>query len=249
MQLIASPRAVRMPLGAAVLGSVVGVVLLTGGLFLAWLAFATPLVSQLTPSTIRPTVPQMALGGLIWGLALVAPFAFLFAGAWRLSRVFRAVFTRPGERLLTRVAKELGDDYSAASDLLLPEGRLIHNVVIGPFGLAVINELPPNGFVRRTGQSWEIRGQDGRWTHMENPVERAARDAERFKRWFTGIERDFVLKVFAALVVDGATIERSPACAVVTSAELPAWLMSLPPTRIFTPDRRAEVVAEIAELL
>ena len=99
------------------------------------------------------------------------------------------------------------------------------------------------------GRSWEIRGQDGRWDHMENPVERVARDAERFKRWFAGIERDYVLKVFAALCDERPTIEPKPACAVVTGRADPAWLTSLPPSRHLNADRRDEIVERIAELL
>jgi hypothetical protein len=30
----------------------------------------------------------MAIGGVVWGLALVVPPACAFVGAWRLSRVF-----------------------------------------------------------------------------------------------------------------------------------------------------------------
>src|SRR4051794_20627550 len=198
--MISSPRRARLPIGAAFVGSLVGATLLCGGVFLGWLAFGTPLVGTLAPATIRPTMSQIAVGGAVWGIALIAPAAFALVGAWRLSRVIRAVTIRPAPRVLTQASAQLSDEYVAASDVRLPEGRVIRNLVLGPFGLAVITELPSARVVRRTGSSWETRGHDGRWVHMENPLERAARDAERVRRWFGSSDRDYVLKVFAALV-------------------------------------------------
>lgn len=249
MQVIASPRAIRMPLGAAIVGGVVGAFLLSGGLFLAWLAFATPMVGALTPTSIRPSIPDMAVGGLVWGLALVAPFAFALVGAWRLSRVVRALTAKPRPRLLSRVAAKLGDEYLAASDLRLPEGRIIHELVLGPFGAAVLNELPPARFLRHTGSSWEARDPHGRWLPYENPMERASRDAERVKRWFSGTERDYVLKVYAAVVTNDPRVTRTPSCAVVTTDEVAAWLASLPPSRAITEDRKAEISELLAQLI
>ncbi len=249
MQLVSASRSLRPPVGAALAGLLVGGVLLSGGLVLAWLAFLTPMISVLTPAALRPTVPQMAMGGLVWGVALVAPPAFAFAGAWRLSRVLRALTARPAERLLSRAATQLGDDYVAISDVTLPEGRVVHDLVLGPFGLAVFGDVPPARYVRRTGGSWEIRGHGGKWVHMENPLERVARDAERVRRWFAGTERDYVLKVFSALVTNDQTVSRTPNCAVVTMDEIPAWLSSLPPSRQMTPERREEILERIRPLL
>jgi membrane protein implicated in regulation of membrane protease activity len=249
VQTLASPRRARLPIGAAVIGSLVGLALLSGGLFLGWLAFATPLVSALAPASIRPSAPQMALGGLVWGIALVAPASFALVGAWRLSRVIRAITARPAVRVLTQASAQLGDEYVAASDIRLPEGRLIRNLVLGPFGLAVINELPPPRFLRRTGASWEMRGPDGRWVHLENPLERASRDAERVRSWFSASDRDYVLKVFAALVTSDASITRTATCTVVAPDQVPGWLASLPPSRALNPDRREDLVDQIRALL
>jgi hypothetical protein len=249
VQLIASPRVARVPIGAAIVGTLVGVALLSGGLFLGWLTFATPLVSRLTPDAIRPTISQMAVGGVVWGVALIGPPVLAIVGAWRLSRVVRALATRPATRVLTRASAELGDEYFAASDIRLPEGRAIRDLVVGPFGLAVLAELPPPRYVRRTGTSWETRAPNGRWIHMENPLERAARDAERVRRWFASTERDYVIKVFAALVTSDPQIARTPTCAVVSMEQVPAWLASLPASRALNPDRRGEVVEQIRGLL
>jgi len=249
VQVIASPRPIRMPLGAAVVGGVVGLFLLAGGIFLAWLAFATPMVGALTPEAIRPTPQQLAMGGVVWGLALVAPPAFAFVGAWRLSQVFRALTAKPKTRLLTRVASQLGDEYVAASDIQLPDGRPIHELVLGPFGIAVLSELPPSRYLRHTGSSWEARDRNGRWLPYENPMERTARDAERVKRWFAGAERDYILKTYAAVVTNDPRATRTPSCAVVTPDEVPAWLLSLPPSRAITPDRKADIADQLSRLI
>jgi membrane protein implicated in regulation of membrane protease activity len=249
VQVVASPRAVRLPIGAAVSGTLAGVALVAGGLFLAWLAFATPIVGALTPSALRPTLPQMALGGAVWAVALVAPPCFAIVGAWRLSRVVRALTVKPARPILAAAATDLGDEYAAASDVRLPDGRSIRNVVVGPFGLAVINELPPARYLRRTGAAWEARAPSGRWFHVENPLEKTARDGERVRRWFASVERDYILKVYTAVVSDDASLSRTPACAVVTRDQVSAWLASLPPARSITPDRYEEIVDQLTELL
>ena len=249
VQLLAAQRGIRVPVGAAVAGTLAGVALLGGGVFLLWLALATPVVGALAPHALRPTLPEMALGGVVWAVALVAPPCFAAVGAWRLAKVVRALTVRPTVPALVRASADLGDDFIAASQVRLPEGRMIGDLVVGPFGLAVITEMPPPRFVRRVGSGWEARSANGRWVHMENPLERAARDAERVRRWFAAADRDYVLKVFAALVTTDATLQRTPSCAVLAPDQVPGWLASLPPARSLTPDRRDELVDEIRTLL
>ncbi len=223
--------------------------LVLGGLFLAWLAFATPVLSRLTPATARPGLAQLALGGLIWGLTLVAPPSFAIVGLVRLGRVARAVSAKPAKRAVSRVGADLGDDYIAARDVRLPDGRLVRDLVLGPFGMAVISELPPPRATRHTGISWEIRGSDGRWQHLENPLERTVRDGERVRRWVSSTERDYLVKVYAAVVTTDPTLTRTPACAVLMTEQIPAWLASLPPSRALTTDRRAELVEAVQTLV
>ncbi|MEO5939579.1 MAG: hypothetical protein ABIZ72_01650 [Candidatus Limnocylindrales bacterium] len=249
MQVITSSRNARPPLGAVVVGLGVGSILLLGGLFLGWVAFATPVLSGLTPSAGRPGPAQLALGGAIWGFTLVAPPSFAIVGALRLGRVARAVTAKPRSRALTRSAKLIGDEYTAARDVRLPDGRIVRDLVLGPFGLAVITELPPPQATRHTGNSWEIRRPDGRWVHYENPLERATRDGERVRSWFASTERDYVVKVYAAVVTVDSTIARMPGCAVLTSEQIPAWLASLPSARALTPDRRAELIEQVRSIL
>jgi hypothetical protein len=249
VQLIRSPYAGRPPLGAVLVGLVVGGFLLIGGLFLAWVAFATPILTGLTGTAARPNPAQLALGAAIWGFTLVAPASFAIVGALRLGRVARAVTAKPTDRAMTRVANSIGNEYTAASDVRLPDGRVIRDLVLGPFGLAVIHELPHPRATRHSDLSWEVRQGDGRWVHFENPLERAARDAERVRRWAAATDRDYVVKVFSAVVTSDPTVVRTAACAVVTPPQIPAWLASLPAARALTADRQAELIEQIQAIV
>jgi hypothetical protein len=232
-------------LGAVLFGLAVGSFLLAGGLFLAWVAFATPVLTGLTREGPRPGLAQLAVGGAIWGVTLVAPPSFAIVGAMRIARVTRALTAKPALRAIGRAGASLGNEYAMASNVRLPDGRVVRDLVLGPFGIAVISELPPPKVSRHTGISWEIRRPDGRWTYFENPLERATRDGERVRRWISSDERDYVVKVFAAVVTPDPAVARTPGCAVVTAEQIPAWLASLPPSRSLTPDRLAELIDEI----
>jgi hypothetical protein len=245
VQVISSPHAARPPLGAVFVGLAVGSFLLVGGLFLGWVAFATPVLTALTPTSSRLGPAQVALGVAMWGVALVAPPSFAIVGALRIGQVARAVSAKPADRALARVAGSLGDEYTAAPSVRLPDGRVVHDLVLGPFGLAIVSELPPMRVTRHTTSSWEIRRSDGQWAHYENPLERTARDGERVRRWVSSSDRDYVVKVYSAVVTDDPTVGRTPACAVVTTDQIPGWLASLPPARPLTADRLAELVEEI----
>jgi hypothetical protein len=249
MQLLASHRTVRPPLAPVIIGGTVGIVLLTGGIFLAWIALATPVVGSLTPTAVRPGLVQLAAGGIVWGIALVAPPSFAIVGALRLGRVIRALTARPPRRAVAQLAGELGDDFVVAQDARLPDGRVIRNLVVGPFGLAVLEELPPARATRHQGTAWEIRRRDGRWVPYENPIERIGRDGERVRSWFGTQERDFVVKVYSAAVTTDSNLARTPACAVITPDQISAWLASLPPSRALTADRRLDVVDRVRTLI
>jgi hypothetical protein len=249
MQVLASHRSARPPLAPVIIGGTVGIVLLTGGVFLAWLALATPVVGTLAPAAIRPSLAQVAAGGAIWAVALVAPPSFAIVGTLRLARVLRAVTARPTPRAVAKLAGTLGDDYVVAQDARFPDGRVLRNLIVGPFGLAVLNELPPSAITRHNGSGWEIRRRDGRWIPYENPIERTGRDGERVRRWFDAQDRGFVVKVFSAAVTADPAVARTPACAVISPEQIPAWLASLPPSRSLTLDRRNDVIDMVRSLL
>lgn len=230
------------------MGTVVGGVLLAGGVVLGWLAFATPLIGVLTPSVVRPSFEQMAFGGIIWGVSLIAPPCFAIVGFIRLSQVAGVLLRKPPPGPVTRASKILTDEYLVAPSLDLPDGRRVRNVVVGPFGLAVIGEAPPKGATRRHGSTWEVRRADGRWMPLEQPVERTARDAERLRRWISAEERDFLVKVYSAFVTDDPTVPRSPLCAVIGPNEVAAWLLNLPAQRSLYEARREDLIERVRAL-
>jgi hypothetical protein len=248
MEMIYPAASTRLPRGPIVAGTLVGLVLLVGGLGLAWLAFATPLVRGLTPTAIRPAPEQMAVGAIIWGFSLVAPPSFAIVGLVRLSRVAAILFRRRNRGAIGKFAGSLGDDIAVAPIVRLPEGRVVRNVVAGSHGVAILAELPPTGATRRNGTTWEVHRADGRWVPFENPLERAAHDAERVRGWFAAGDRDFVVKVYAAVVTSDISLDRTPACAVITPEQIPSWLASLPPQRSLSSTRRAELVDQIRSI-
>ncbi len=246
MQVITPRAGSRGPgRGAIVVGTLVGATLLFGGFVVAWLAFGTPFITRFTPIG-RPETTQMVAGMLAWAVALIAPVAFIIAGLARIVAVFDSVAsTRPRATPVSRLADALGEDLAVATRLRLPDGRLIPELVVGPFGAAVIEELPPPGVTRHRAGVWEIRMSGGKWAPFENPLERAARDAERVRRWFADDDQDFLVKVFAAVVAPDTTLPRTPACAVITKEQIPAWLSSLPAQRSLTPNRRERLVEQL----
>jgi hypothetical protein len=247
MQMIHPTRSMRPSRAPLVSGTLVGLTLLAGGIGLAWLAIATPLVRGLTPTAIRPAPEQLAVGAIIWGASLVAPPSFAIVGLFRLSRVVSLVLRRRDRGAVGRVAGSLGD-VSVAPAVRLPEGRLVRNLVVGSYGLAIFSELPPAGATRRHGTAWEVHRADGRWMPLENPLDRAARDAERVRSWIAAEERDFVVRVYAAVVTSDSSISRTPGCAVISTDQIPAWLASLPPQRSLSALRRAELVDRIRSI-
>jgi hypothetical protein len=248
MQLIQSSHVARPARGPMLMGTVVGGVLLAGGIVLGWLAFATPLVRALTPTVVQPTWDQIAFGGLIWGISLVAPPCFAIVGFIRLSQVAGVLMRKPAIGPIVGAGKQLNDEYLAAPSVDLPDGRRVRNVVVGPFGLAVIGEAPPRSVTRRQGSTWEVRRADGRWVPLEQPVERTGRDAERLRRWISAEERDFVVKVYAAFVTDDPTVARTPLCAVIGPNEVAAWLINLPVQRSLYESRREDLVDRVRAL-
>jgi hypothetical protein len=214
----------------------------------AWLVFATPLLARLVSLDARgggsPIVGAVALA-----VALTAPACFTFLGITRLAgAVGHARAGRPAPTPVARMADRLPPGCAVIPAILLPDGRRIPDVVVGPHGVAFFERLPPAAAVRRTGERWEARFADGSWRPIENPFQRAARDGERLRRHLEAEERDFVVRIQAAVIGDGAGDEGSDGCAVVALGDVPAWLAALPVQRGLTPDRLAHVRALLEEL-
>ncbi len=243
--LVASrPTPATRSIRAIVLGSLVGLTLLGGGVALGYLTFETGFVDRFTSA--RPGALQMIVGAIAWTFALTAPALFVIVGLARLvETVDRAMGSRPRPRPLASLAGRLPEDHLVGTRVRLPDGRVVPEVVIGPFGIAVVEELPPPGAARQQGGRWEVRVTNGKWMPIENPLDRASRDAERIRGWLSHEDHDHVVKVYATVVAADPEVPRTPSCAVVATDQLSAWLASLPTQRSFSADRRAG----IAELI
>lgn len=244
MQVLAPARPGRTPgtLLLATLGLLFGAMLVICGVVLGYAALATPIVGILSVP-IRPTPAQTAVGILAWALVLIAPALFVIAGLTRMHG--SAGRLRRPRRPATPVAQyagHLSDELVTALRVRLPDGRLIPELVVGPFGVAVVSELPPARAVRRRDGHWEIRFEDGRWVPIENPLDRTVRDTEHVRRWLADDDRDFLVKVYTAAVTSDLDVERTSTCAVLRPEQVPAWLASLPPQRGLTPQRRERIV-------
>lgn len=217
------------------------VLLLLAGAMLAWLCLGTQLVNQFIP-TGRPSTVQVAMGVVAWGFTILVPAAFVLIGMARMAGVLEAIASLRPTAVAPRLARSLGPDHLAATDLLLPGGRRIHELVLGPFGIVVLGEVPPPSISRHVGTRWEVRDNRGQWIPIEAPVDRASRDAERVRGWLMTYDRDFLVRVYAAVVTDDARVTRTPTCAVVAPKDLAAWLEALPMQRGLTAERRGKVV-------
>ncbi len=96
----------------------------------------------------------------------------------------------------------------------------------------------------RPGHRGSRRTPDG-WAPTEHPLDRAERDAERVRFWLTHGDLDFIVRVHAALITADASMLRSPLCAVITEAQIPAWIAALPRQRTLTEGRRQQLVARV----
>ena len=90
----------------------------------------------------------------------------------------------------------------------------------------------PPGRVRRGKPGPATGGPD------RAPLDRAARDADRLRHGLGEADLDFIARVHAAIVIADAPVTRSPACAVITRDQVPAWIASLPRQRSLTERRR-----------
>jgi len=243
MQLITPPRPDRR-VGSLVVGTFLGGCLVAAGMSLAFMTLETSFVASLLPAS-RTSTSQAVMAFLVWVLAVVAGGSLLVAGTGRLAVIVAIVRGRPQRR--SPVVAALGSlppDVVVATDVMPTAGRPIPELVIGPFGVAVIHELGRPDVIRQIGTSWERKTREG-WVPTEHPLDGAERDAERVRHWLTHGDLDFVVRVHAALITPDASMMRSPLCAVITEAQIPAWLAALPSQRTLTDGRRQQLVARV----
>ncbi len=236
-----APRADRVAVARSLL---VATLLVAAGTSLGWLCLGTPLVSAYTPAG-WVSASELAVGVLVWGFAIFVPASFLLLGVAQLAVIVDDLNAGRPRSLTPQLASALGSDHLAATDLVLPGGRRVNELVMGPFGIVVFGEVPPASISRFVGSRWEIKDTKGRWIPIEGPVERVTRDAERVRGWLSDDDRDFVVRVYAAVVTDDPRIQRSPTCAVISPADLTSWLAALPFQRGLTADRRERLAGMI----
>jgi hypothetical protein len=226
------------------LGLAFGTVLVSVAMTVAYVTWATPFLINV--STGGPLTPsRVVLGVLAWTFALTGPVGFGLLGILRIVGAVDWLTARARSTPVVQMARSLGGELHVAAHVPLPGGRPVPELVIGPFGAAVISQMPPPKRIRRLRGSWEQRLPNGSWRPVENPLDRAVRDAERVRRWFGADDRDFVVKVHAAVVDPMLSVERTPACAVIKPDQIPAWLASLPSQRGMSAERRARLAEQV----
>ena len=214
----------------------------------AWLVFATPLMARFVDLAAGGSAAPV-IGALAFAAALTAPAGFaivgiaLLGGAVEYARAGR-VTTPP----VTRRADLLPVDCTVIPRIRLPDGRPIPDVVVGPHGVVFFESLPPATAARRTGGRWEVRFADRTWRPIENPLQRAARDADRLRHHLEAQERGFVVRVQAAVLGDASDLLRADGCSVVALDDVPGWVAALPIQRGLTPDRLAHLIESLADL-
>ncbi len=243
MQMISASRPDRR-LGSVAVGTLVGAALVAVGLGFAFLVFETPLLARLVPDD---GAGASAFTGpiLVWVLALVVCACLSLAGTNRLAATVASVRTRAvGLSPVVRMLSSLPADVMVVTDVMPNSGRPIPELVVGPFGVAVVHELGPREEIRRVGNTWETRTPDG-WMPTDYPLERVNRDVERVRRWLTESDLDFVVRVYGALITTDMAIPRSPLCAVLAPEQIPAWFEALPRQRSLTAGRRNHLLARV----
>jgi hypothetical protein len=228
-----------------------GLTLVVVSAALLYLVFVANFLDRFMP-TGRPTTFQLVSGALAWTFALTAPAGFGLVGLVRLSTAYeRWRARRPRVTPAVRLRRAIGDDHIVATGIRLPDGSsVLPELVIGPFGAAIIEELPPVGAVMSRGvRSWEVRVGNGYIRTIANPLDRAAHDAERVRSWLSPDDSDMVLKVYAAVVGTDPNVQRTPSCALIAPSQVAEWLSSLPPQKSFDKGRTDRIVREIRSAL
>ena len=248
MQVIAAAPPVGIVERLAVVRSaVVAALLVSAAALLAWLFLGTPIVGSIIPKG-RPSDAQVVFDVLVWTAVLVVPASLLLIGVTRLVETFEAAAALRPRPLSPAVRDALGEDDLAATDLRLPGGRRVHELVLGKFGIVILGAVPPPSISRAVGSRWEVRDERGRWIPVEAPTDRAARDAERVRSWMAAEDRDFVVKVHAVVLSEDPRVQRTASCAVVRPVDFAAWLATLPQQRGLSVGRRERVEQMVREI-
>jgi hypothetical protein len=200
-------------------GTFAGLLLVLGGLWLAYVAWSTPILSAIA-SAIRPGASLPDPGLPLIALALALPATFVVVGTNRLARTaaaLRGTLRRGGDRL----SRILPDDVVIARGVILDDERPAPTLLVGAFGLAAV--------------------QEARVVTADDLL-MATRDAERVRRWLVQNDQDFVVRVHTAVIGPTSSVERTAGCALITVEQVPTWLASLPRQRSLSEARLARLV-------
>ena len=228
----------------------IGLALVAAAAAIVYLVFLGNFLDRFMPVG-RPSTYELVAGALAWTFALTAPAGFGLVGLARIVTAFEKWRARrPRITPTVRLRRAIGDDHVVATAVRVPDGRPIPELVLGPFGAAVIEELPPAGAVVSRGvRTWEVRVGKGFIRTIENPLERAAQDAERVRGWLSPDDADYVLKVYAAVVGSDPRVQRTPNVAVIAPNQVAEWISTLPVQRSIDAGRRERIVKEIRAAL
>jgi hypothetical protein len=143
-----------------------------------------------------------------------------------------------------RASTSLSDDIVVIAGAVVDGRQALPEVVVGSFGMAIVQELPGRDRIRQGDQGWEARTRDG-WLPTEDPRDLVARDADRIRHWLVNGDLDYVVRTYAALVTADVSIARSPLCAVIRPDQIPEWLAALPRQRSFSSTRRTHLATRL----
>ena len=161
-----------------VTGLVIGLLLIGLGAALGYLALATPFSQQFAPDP-RANGVRVVLGAIGWTLLIAAPAITAVAGvAWLAGVYERASTFRTKPHPVTGLTRILGEDYAAATNVRLPDGRIVSEIIVGPHGIAVFEPLPPQTMTQEPGRSLGAAGRQGSLDPAREPA-RAGRPIGR----------------------------------------------------------------------
>ena len=241
MQIIGAAPPTRSRVPSLVMGAAAGTILIVSGLTFEFATLLTPYFDRVARGGFGGSAGPS--GGAAWFAAVILGAVFLGVGAARLAGLLADIRSDTGEKSLIVQASD-PDEPVMALNVDVGDGRPIPKLVVGPFGAAVIRDVPDASVARHQGPYWEAMSDQG-WVRIESPLDRAARDAERVRRWFAHDERDYVVRVYAAVVTTEPALPRTPTCAVIRESQLEPWLRSLPVQRSLNEARRAQLLAMV----
>jgi hypothetical protein len=239
MQIIGAAPPTRSRLPSFVIGATAGTILIVSGLTFEFATLVTPYFDRVASGGFGGSAAPS--GAAAWFAAVLLGAVFLGVGAARLAGLLADIRSSAAANTVVRPAHDPGEPVMALN-VDVGDERPIPKLVVGQFGAAVVRDLPDASVARHQGPYWEGLSDQG-WIRIESPLDRASRDAERVRRWFAHDERDYVVRVYAAVVTTDPALPRTPTCAVITESQLEPWLRSLPVQRSLNEGRRAQLLA------